>query len=448
MTEICRGHQLAEDTVFDLLDGLVRKSLVAETIYEDSSRYRLLESVREYAAEKLAADTESDHLHRRHAEYYLKVANAAKATYYTTPSKEWMLAIEPELENFRSAMHWSLALKKDIHSLIGAGLAGALVLFFAQISTDESLRWLRMALDVLPPDSEPMVEAALWYGVGRASENLPAHQMREAAERALGLARIGDNSQLLGDALRQLILVLGWYYPDEGALAGDLASEAIASARAQGDSVQIALALRSLSVTIDNADVARKQAILEESLTLLLMHGNDLQTAVAFMWLAEYDFCFCGALKASTYAREAMRYADESGSASILAQMATNLAQYTAAEGNWNAARRAAADAAEAAMRLGMDGQVTWAVQALAIACAGTADYVTSARLLGFCDSRVGTLHSQRQANGTEEILYLRLLACLNEHMNAAILAAAMLGGAGLSEMEALQAGFELAGVV
>ncbi len=79
------------------------------------------------------------------------------------------------------------------------------------------------------------------------------------------------------------------------------------------------------------------------------------------MWLAEYDFCFGGALKASTYAREAMRFAEESGSASMLAQMATNLAQYAAAEGDWSATRRAAADAAEAAGQFGMDDQVTWA---------------------------------------------------------------------------------------
>jgi hypothetical protein len=91
-----------------------------------------------------------------------------------------------------------------------------------------------------------------------------------------------------------------------------------------------------------------------------------------------------------------------------------------------------------------MDGQVTWAVQALAIVSAGTGDYITSARLLGFCDSRAGTLHSQRQAGGAEEILYLRLLASLNEHLDAAVLAAAMLGGSGLTDTAALQAGLGL----
>jgi hypothetical protein len=268
--------------------------------------------------------------------------------------------------------------------------------------------------------------------------------MRGAAERGVALRRIAGDPQPLGEALRQLILVLGWYYPEAKELTGELAREAMASARALGEPVEIALALRSLAVTIDNANVGEKLAVLEESLTLLLAHGNDLQTAVAFMWLAEYDFCFCGARKASTYAREAMRFAEESGSASMLAQMITNSAQYAAAEGDWNATRRAAADAAEAAGQLGMDDQVTWAVQALAIACAGTGEYLAAARLLGFCDSRSGTLHSQRQTDGAEDILYRRLVVELHAKLDSNVIEVALMSGAALSEAEALQVGLAL----
>jgi diguanylate cyclase (GGDEF)-like protein len=443
MSDICAGVELDEDDVFDLLGGLVRKSLVVDTIDDSTSRYRLLESVREYAAEKLEADGESDVLHRRHAQYYLRVAEAAKSTYYTTPSKQWMLRFFPEWENFRSALHWSLAQRKDIK--LGATLAGALVMFLSHVSPNESLRWTRMALASLPPDSEPSIEAALWYGVGRAAENLPADQMRSAAERAVALARTVGDPLLLGEALRRLLVVLGWYYPNEQALTAALGEEAITSARALGEPVQIALALRTLSVSIPNSEVVRKMAVLEESLTLLLAHGNDLQTGVAFMWLAEYDFGFGGALKATHYAREAMRFASESGSNSMLAQMATNLALYAAAEGDWDVTRRAAADAAEAASHLGMDDQVTWAVQALATASAGTGDYDTAARLLGFCDGRTGTLHCQRQVNGAEDILYRRLLKTLNEKLAPGVLEVAMRCGVSLSETDAVQAGLAVA---
>jgi diguanylate cyclase (GGDEF)-like protein len=439
MSEICSGAELDEDDILDLLGGLVRKSLVVDTIDDSASRYRLLESVREYAGEKLADDSGNDALHRRHAAYYLRFALAAQETYYTTPSKRWLTKLQPEIENFRSALHWSLALQKDV--LLGARLAGALVMFLSQVSPNESLRWTRMGLAALPEDADPAVQAALWHGIGRAAANLPADQMREAAERAVALARIAGDPLPLADALRGMMAVLGWYYPDEKEFVSKLARETMELARSLGEPIQIALALRSLSLTIDNGDVTQKLAVLEESLTLLLAHGNDIQAAIAFMWLAEYDFCFCGAQKASIYAREAMRFSEESGSASMLAQMATNLAQYSAAEGDWEAARRAASDAAEASAQLGMDDQVTWAVQALAMVCAGTGDPLTSARLLGFCDSRTGTLHSQRQVNFAEDILYRRLLTTLRDQLGAPALEAAMLGGSGLTEADALQLG-------
>jgi diguanylate cyclase (GGDEF)-like protein len=439
MSEICAGAELDEDDILDLLGGLVRKSLVVDSIDDSTSRYRLLESVREYAGEKLEGDASHEDLRRRHAGYYLRFAKAAHQTYYTTPCKRWLTKLQPEIENFRSALHWSLALGKDV--TLGATLAGALVMFLSQVSPNEYLRWTRMALAALPADCEPAVEAALWRGIGRAAANLPADQMRAAAERSVTLARIVGDAEPLGDALRGLMVVLGWYYPDEKVLVAELARETMDLARSVGEPIQIALGLRSLSLTIDNSDVTQKLAVLEESLTLLLAHGNDIQAAIGFMWLAEYDFCFCGGKKASIYAREAMRFSEESGSASMLAQMATNLAQYAAAEGDWNAALHAAAEAAEASTQLGMEDQVTWAVQALAMVCAGTGEYLTSARLLGFCDGRTGKLHSERQVNFAEDILYRRLLTTLREQLGPAALDAAQLSGSSLAEAEALQLG-------
>ena len=144
-------------------------------------------------------------------------------------------------------------------------------------------------------------------------------------------------------------------------------------------------------------------------------------------------------MKALTYARDAMRFAEKSGSLSMLVQIATNFAQYAAGQGDWDVTQRAAIDAAHSAVKLGMDDQVTWAVQALAIASAGTGDLITSAQLLGFCDCRTGTLHSQRQAGFTEDILYRRLLVTLQGRLSVKDLDTAMLAGTKLSESDALR---------
>lgn len=438
MGEVLADGDLDEDALRHVLSGLVRKSLVVDTVVECITRYHFLESVREYAAEKFLGSAERDGLHRRHAECFLGLANGANATYFTSPSKQWLLALESELGNFRSALRWSLTFEKDVR--LGAALAGALVSFLLQFSPHESLDWTRKALRLLPPDTEPAIEAALWLGVALTGlEILPAHEMRAAAERAVALARTVANPKPLCRALRVLIVVLGSHYGEERTLASKLAAEAMASARALDDPIEIALVLRNGSLTMDNTNVVEKRAILEESSRLLLAHGNDLQTAIAFMWLAEYDFCHGGAMKALTYARDAMRFAKKSGSLSMLVQIATNFAQYAAGRGDWDVTRRAAIDAAHSAVKLGMDDQVTWAVQALAIASAGTGDLITSAQLLGFCDRRTGTLHSQRQAGFTEDILYRRLLVTLQGRLTAEDLDTAMLRGAKLRESDVLR---------
>ncbi len=128
--KVLADGNLGEDALREVLIGLVRKSLVVDTVDDSLGRYRCLESVREYAAQKFLGSAESDDLHRRHAEYYLSLANDANAKYFTSPPKEWLLALQSELENFRSALRWSLALEKDVR--LGAELAGTLVSFMVQ----------------------------------------------------------------------------------------------------------------------------------------------------------------------------------------------------------------------------------------------------------------------------------------------------------------------------
>lgn len=91
--------------------------------------------------------------------------------------------------------------------------------FHGTISPRESLDWTRTALRLLPPDTEPSIEAALWLGVARTAEILPAHDMRVAADRAVALARTVGDLRLLCDTLGALILILGSHYPEEQTLA-------------------------------------------------------------------------------------------------------------------------------------------------------------------------------------------------------------------------------------
>jgi predicted ATPase len=102
---VFRGGCLLEDAEavldadLDDLQSLVDKSLVRHT----NGRFWMLETIAQYAAERLAERPEHDLLHRRHAERYLDLAETAEP-HLRYESKEWMARIEPELDNVRAAL--------------------------------------------------------------------------------------------------------------------------------------------------------------------------------------------------------------------------------------------------------------------------------------------------------------------------------------------------------
>src|SRR5262249_19327403 len=106
------------------LTSLVEKSLV---VYEENEngqgRYRLLETVREYAREKLRECGEWEAGHLRHRDYFLTLAEAAETKLTGAEQAEWFLRLEKEHENLRAGLDWSL---NEVGSKEGLRLCGAL----------------------------------------------------------------------------------------------------------------------------------------------------------------------------------------------------------------------------------------------------------------------------------------------------------------------------------
>jgi hypothetical protein len=273
------------------------------------------------------------------------------------------------------------------------------------------------ALAALPPDSEPRVEALLWARLARANAIVPALQLRDAAERAVVLYRTVDDPGGLAHALRTLAQVLGWYFRDERELADSLACEAIEIARSVGDALLIADCLKTRGLTIDLREVAPKRAVLEESLALFKMFGNDRQIATALTWISDFEFSVGEEHKALAYGRDAMRYARAAGAPGVQDVAAGNLATYAVSAGDWDTGRRAAVESLRIAASTRSLAGLTWAVQALAFVSAGTGNPRRAAQLLGFCDGRAGKLHVPRQADQCEDITYRRLLPRLETEL-------------------------------
>ena len=106
---------------------LVGKSLVVvEESWERGARFRLLEPVRQYAWEKLSSSGEGEAVWRRHAEFFLALAEEAKPELEGPRQVEWLDRLQTEHDNLRAALSWSLERGIDL----GPRIAGALSLFW------------------------------------------------------------------------------------------------------------------------------------------------------------------------------------------------------------------------------------------------------------------------------------------------------------------------------
>ncbi len=136
------GHD--EWEVLDLLAGLVDKSLVvADT--SASARFRMLETVREYATRK-RIETGDLELNRRHAAYYAEHFATAARDWHTTSGQEWQANQAADVENLRAALNWSFG--SDGDDGIGLKLAAASVPFWWELPSTplaEGQRWLQVA---------------------------------------------------------------------------------------------------------------------------------------------------------------------------------------------------------------------------------------------------------------------------------------------------------------
>ena len=139
------GEGIEEGEVLELLYGLVEKSLVVVKEGDEGGvRYRMLEPVRQYAQEKLEESGEAEANWRRHAEFFLALAEEAEPELWGPDQVVWLERLEVEHDNMRAALSRSIERGEDE---LGVRLAGALRWFWhGHGHYGEGRRWLEEAL--------------------------------------------------------------------------------------------------------------------------------------------------------------------------------------------------------------------------------------------------------------------------------------------------------------
>jgi len=144
---ICSGQGVKGEEMLDLLSSLVDKSLViAERKQGQETRFRLLETVRQYVREKLFDERESQALRIRHRDYFLHLAEIADLKYESEERLEWTRKIKLDLDNLRLAMEWSFHGCAEVE--VGLRLAVAIKEWWQSLGyLQEACDWLLTGLE-------------------------------------------------------------------------------------------------------------------------------------------------------------------------------------------------------------------------------------------------------------------------------------------------------------
>ena len=129
---IAAGSELAEVDAVDGVANLVAKSLVSVDSSGDATWYRLLETTRVYAGERLAESGEVQRFRRRHAEHFRDLFQRADVDWRARPTDDWLATYRPWIDDLRAALDWAFAPGGD--AAIGVALTTAAVPLWLQLS--------------------------------------------------------------------------------------------------------------------------------------------------------------------------------------------------------------------------------------------------------------------------------------------------------------------------
>jgi predicted ATPase/DNA-binding SARP family transcriptional activator len=145
---VATGEDLDAPAVVDILTNLAAKSLVTVEVTDAGTQYRLLETTRAYALEKLADSGELDQVARRHAKYYEALFERAEAEWEMRPTRDWLGVYGHQIDNVRTALDWAFSSGGD-GSVAVALTTSALPLWFHQSLLLECRGRVERALAIL-----------------------------------------------------------------------------------------------------------------------------------------------------------------------------------------------------------------------------------------------------------------------------------------------------------
>lgn len=194
---------MRSEDVLNLLEQLIHKSLVFKEEEHGESRYHMLETIRQYANEKLVESDESDALRDRCLKYFLNLVEVAEPKLHSEDQGRWLGQLEMEHNNLRAALEWSL--KAQNTSEAGLRLSSALVTFWLTHGyLREGQTWLEQLLAV-NSDAPAAIRAKALTGAGTLAWGRSDYDRAVAFHQdSLALYRTLEDQRGIAEALTNL----------------------------------------------------------------------------------------------------------------------------------------------------------------------------------------------------------------------------------------------------
>jgi predicted ATPase len=285
----------------DTLDALVAKSLLTRRRHT-TTRLGMLETIRAYAADRLASAADAEDVREDHYRYYLALArrHGTDRALRGAAAQEHLATMDADIDNLHAALGWAVAAPSAERALAMAAALGSY--WIARNRHADAVNWAERALEVPGADAEPALRAhalrlkarCLWT-VGRMPEQPAILAAAEAIARQLG------DPVLLSQVLQSRV----HHELDSSRLdlANALADEALHWARAAGDDWEVAEASRGKAIAA--ASLADLRERVDATAALLTNVGNVHDLSALLTGAAYSALCLGSAQDAADYASRA-----------------------------------------------------------------------------------------------------------------------------------------------
>lgn len=401
---VCAGEGVEEYEVLDLLTQLVNKSLVIAEEVDGAARYRRLETIRQYARQKLLETQEALPVRNRHLEYFIQLSGWADEHWLGPRQQEVERKLRSEHDNFRAALAWALDNQPEqVLRLISWVAFMGLWLFQGYIT--EARHWTQAAVDQienLPTASgkEATERARLlargWDFIAAVLMNQGDHRAsRAAAETSVVYARQSDDQPLLAQALGSLGIGQLYSGNPEQALAS--ARESLALCEQLGLKKEQLWALNTMiHIQHVTGDADQEQRYRDRIQDFRLRAGVPVDPAAAERELSEKAFRKGDKVQALTHAERAFTLMEEKQDKYNLTFFQSEVAHSLREQGDFAEALQFYRRTIRLWQDFGHRAAVAHQLECFAFIALAREQFARASRLFGAAEELRGASHSVR----------------------------------------------------